>query len=137
MTAFLPLIVVALVPVLTASSRAWLFNGPRSVPVWAAVLGATLVAVGVKVQVVPGNLGGAALAATPLMQALVFVLADRVFFLLTGRVPVSYDDAKWNRRPDSRRWWPDKLFWILTFFGLIGLGVVICAQFGVEFPART
>ena len=87
-------------------------------------------------NVIPGNPGSATLAATPLLQAVVFVIADRLFFFLTGRVPVSYDQAKWTRRSDGRRWWPDKLFWIVIFFGLICLGVFLCGHFGVRFPTR-
>jgi hypothetical protein len=136
MDAWLALAVVGVVPWLTVASRAWFFNSPRCVLVWISLIGAAALSLAAILKVVPGNTGGEALAATPLMQAAVFVIADRIFLWLAGRAPVSYNAAKWNRRPDGRRWWPDKAFWILTFFGLMLLGVFVCAHFGVEFPSR-
>jgi hypothetical protein len=79
--AFLALIVVGVVPVLTATSRTWFFSAPKGIPVWAALSGAALLALGAVMKFIPGNFGGAALAATPLMQAVVFVIL--IFF---GRI---------------------------------------------------
>ena len=136
MSPWIPLVVVSVVPVLAATSRSWFLNVPRSIPVWSALLGAALLSVGAVMKIISGHAGGTALAATPLLQAVAFVSGDRLFWLLTGRVPVSYNEAKWNRRPDGRRWWPDKLFWILNLFGLVVLGAWLCGHFGVEFPTR-
>lgn len=137
MNTLTPLIVVILVvPLLALTSRSWFFKPPQNIPVWSALSGAALLAAGAALKFIPANSGGAALAATPLLQAAVFVTADRLFHFLTGRVPVSYDEAKWKRRPDGRRWWPDKLFWLLILFGLIGLGIVVCGHFGVGVPTR-
>jgi hypothetical protein len=132
----LPLIVVLVAPGLAASSRSWFFSIPQSVPVWAALFGGALVSLGVVTNIVPGNTGAAVLAATPLLQAVVFVIADRLFFVFVGRVPASFNQAKWTRRPDGRRWWSDNLFWILILFGLVMLAVFLCGHFGVEFASR-
>jgi hypothetical protein len=129
----LPIFVVMVMPVIAANSPSWIFYGGRSRLVWAALSGAGLLAFGLVMGLIPGNPGAAALAATPLLQAVVFVIFDRLFFYVTGRVPVSYGR---NRRLDGRRWWPDKLFWMLIFFGLIGLGVFVCVHFGVSFSTR-
>jgi hypothetical protein len=120
------------IPVIAANSPSWIFYGGRSRLVWAVLLGAGLLAFGLAMDLIPGNLGGAALAATPLIQAVVFVIAYRLFFYVTGRVPVSYGR---NRRLDGRCW-PDKLFGMMIFFGLIGLGVIVCVHFGVSFSTR-
>jgi hypothetical protein len=124
------------IPVIAANSPSWIFYGGRSRLVWAALSGAALLALGMVMNLIPGNPGGAALAATPLLQAVVFVISDRLFFYVIGRVPVGFDQAKWNRRSDGRRWWPDKLFWMLIFFGLICLGLFVCDHFGVSFTTR-
>jgi hypothetical protein len=94
--AWLALAVVGVVPWLTAASRAWLVNSPRCVLVWISLTGAAALSLAAVLKVVPGNAGGEALAATPVMRAAAFVIADRIFLWLTVRAPVSYGAAKWN-----------------------------------------
>jgi hypothetical protein len=94
----------------------------------AALFGSALLSLGVVTNIVPGNTGAAVLAATPLLQAVVFVIADRLFFFLIGRVPVSFNQAKWTRRPDGRRWWSDELFWVLLLFGRAMPAVFLCGH---------
>lgn len=138
---WIALATVLAVPLLVAShsGRNWLTHRARSERIWvpivtAAVLGA-LFAFGVSRHSV--GVGAAVLVATPLMQAIVFVAADRAFQLLAGRVPVSFDQAPHGRREDGRRHWPDAIFWVTVWMALIAGGVFLCAHLDIEFPSGT
>jgi hypothetical protein len=134
---WIALLVVGLVPMLVTSQtgRDWFFLAKYREYAWGflatlAIMGAAAVFRGF------GRIGTGVLAATPLLQALVFVAADRLFQLLAGRVPVAFDEARRGRRPDGGRYWVDKSFWAAIFIALLFGAVFLCRSFDIEFPSR-
>ncbi len=134
------LAVVGIMPLLVTSDtgRSWLVRGRYSARVWAFLatlaLGGLISALSVFRDSV--RIGTAVLVATPLLQALMFVAADKLFQLVVGRVPVSFDESRHGRTTGGGRHWSDVSFWALTWLGLIVGAVFLCAHLGVEFPSR-
>jgi hypothetical protein len=137
---WIALIVIVVIPLLVMSDygRRWLFETPRSIAVWvavgmAAVAGAVAWLARFPQPITPGK---AVLVAVPLVQAVSFVVADRIFKLLLNRTPLPFDEARFGRLPYGGRQWPDIVFWLVIFFSLMIEGVFISAWFDVEFPSR-
>jgi hypothetical protein len=132
--------IVLAVPLLVTSDtgRRWLIRGKHTERVWAALLAVAMLGSVLAFWALRGSarIAAATLVTTPLVQAIVFASADRLFQVLTGRVPVSFYEARDGRRKDGKRYWPDKFFWIVVFLGLIVGSVFVCAPLGIEFPSR-
>jgi hypothetical protein len=132
--------IVVVVPLLLMSDygRRWLYESPRSTAFWVSV---GLGAVGGGLAWLAGfpaplNAGKATLVTIPFLQAVVFLIMDRTFRLLTRRVPVSFDEMRYGRRPNGRRHHADIWFWLIASFSLLIGGVFLCLHFEITLPSR-
>jgi len=136
---WISLLVVIVVPVLAISrtGRRWFVSAKSREYVWGFL--ATLAVMGVALVMFRGTerLGAGVLVATPLLQAIVFVVADKLFQLSAGRTPVPFDEARRGHRVDGGRHWVDTSFWVVVFLGLLVGAVFLCGSFGIEFPSRS
>jgi hypothetical protein len=136
--AWVDFLVVLAVPMIVTSriGRAWLVGDRYRDYVWVVLVTLAIVAVGSSLTGlllrVPTSV--AVVAVTPVLQAFVFVVLDRIFCVCVGRAPVSFSEARWGR--PRARYWLDKSFWLFVYLGLIGGGVILCSYFDVEFPSR-
>jgi hypothetical protein len=137
---WIAMIVVLIVPwlAITKKGRAWFVTAPQAVFFWLIL--ATAAGVGLLGWLGkwprPVEIGSAILVGTPVLQALAYVTGDGLFRWIMKRPPWSYDAVRYRRRSDAAAPWPDRIFWLLMFLGLIAGGVILCASYGVEFPSR-
>jgi hypothetical protein len=137
---WIPFLTVLAVPILVTGDRGrlWLTDSSFAHGTW--VLLVTFAVVGaiasLLLYVAPVQRTAAALVATPLVQALTFVLSDKVFRLIVDRPPVAFDEARFGLAADGTRYWSDRFFWLLMYLVLPILGVSVCVEFGIDLPSR-
>ena len=138
---WLDVLIVCALPtlVLYRPGRGWLLGSPFSRSVWSVLGAAALVGVLGLENVFPNATPPSdfLLIATPLLQALAFVLLDWLFGLGFGRAPVSYDEARYGHTPEGEIYWLDRMFWLVVLLGMTAGGLILCVSFGVKFPSRS
>ena len=140
MREWIPFLTVLAVPILVTGGRGrlWLTESPLADRTWIFLL--TFAVVGTIASlwllVAPAQRTAAALVATPLIQALMFVFSDRIFRVIFDRPPVAFDEARIGLTADGARYWSDRFFWLLMYLVLPVVGVSVCVEFGIDLPSR-
>jgi hypothetical protein len=132
--------VILIIPQLVLSDygRRWFLEPPRSIGLWVSVgLGAASAGLAwIAGFPAPLSAAKAALVTIPLLQAATFIALDKTFRLFTQRVPVTFHEMRFGRRPDGRRHRADIVFWLLSFFLPLAVGVSVCLFFDITLPSR-
>jgi hypothetical protein len=81
------------------------------------------------------SLGGIALFAAPLVQAILFVILYRMFVVVVHRRPASFNAVRYRPRDEVHNT-SDAIFWSVVFLSIFVGILVFCFSLGVELPSR-
>jgi hypothetical protein len=134
------LFVLVGIPLLITSKSGldWLLKWPLALGPWALLV--AVAAAGISRGPWFGSpalisLGGIALFAAPLVQAILFVVLYCLFVAVVHRRPASFNAVRYRHRDEVHNAF-DAIFWSVVFLSVFVGILVFCFSLGVELPPR-